>query len=103
MQVGITFKNKRVYYMNIIRVIGPTIIRHIPATCDDPVLCTAMRNFSNVFFISGLEVTWSLIRQHQQEEDGKKVILKIHALEKIEEESDDEEDQEQEDDCNGEK
>ena len=60
-------------------------------TCDDPVFRAAMRNFSDVSFIFGLEVTWSLIQQRQQEEDEKKAILEMQALEKIQEESGDEE------------
>jgi hypothetical protein len=37
------------------------------------------------------QVTWSLIQQRQQEEDEKKAILEMQALEKIQVESGDEE------------
>lgn len=51
-------------------------------TVDDPVFRVAMKGFDTVSFVFGLEVTWSLIQQRQQEEDER---LAMEALENAEE------------------
>lgn len=57
-----------------------------PDTVDDPVFRAAMRGSDSVSFIFGLEVTWSLIQQRQQEEEEKQAMLELEELQKIEEE-----------------
>ena len=44
---------------------------HSSDTVDDPVFRAAMRGYDSVSFVFGLEVTWSLIQQRQQEEEEK--------------------------------
>lgn len=57
---------------------------HTTDTVDDPIFRAALRGTDAVSFVFGLEVTWSLIQQRQQDEDDKK------ALEVIEEAGEDE-------------
>lgn len=63
-------------------------------TIDDPVFRAAMRGFESVSFIFGLEVTWSLIQQKNQEEDEKQAMLELQAIQElnVEEEDDEAED-----------
>lgn len=58
---------------------------HSTDTVDDPVFRAAMRDCNLVSFIFGLEVTWSLIQQRQQEEAEKKALMEIGALQNIDE------------------
>ena len=51
---------------------------HSTDTVDDPVFRAAMRGYDAVSFVFGLEVTWSLIQQRQQEEEER---LAMEALE----------------------
>lgn len=44
---------------------------HTTDTVDDPVFRAAMRGMDSVSFVFGLEVTWSLIQQRQQEEEDR--------------------------------
>mmetsp|Transcript_9495 Transcript_9495/g.13456 ORF Transcript_9495/g.13456 Transcript_9495/m.13456 type:complete len:1151 (+) Transcript_9495:176-3628(+) len=56
-------------------------------TVDDPVFRAAMRGYDNVSFVFGLEVTWSLIQQRQQDEEEKQAMLELENIQKIEEET----------------
>jgi len=49
-------------------------------TCDDPVFRTAMNGYDNVSFVFGLEVTWSLIQQRQQEEEEKIAMEELQRI-----------------------
>ena len=60
---------------------------HSSDTVDDPVFRAAMRGYDSVSFVFGLEVTWSLIQQRQQEEEEKQAMLEIERLEKLPEET----------------
>ena len=60
-------------------------------TLDDPVFRAAMRGFDSVSFVFGLEVTWSLIQQKNQEEDEKQAMLELQAIQEMNEEEDDDE------------
>jgi len=53
---------------------------HSSDTVDDPVFRAAMRGFDAVSFVFGLEVTWSLIQQRQQEEDEKRTMKELEAM-----------------------
>ena len=57
---------------------------HGSDTVDDPVFRAAMRGYDSVSFVFGLEVTWSLIQQRQQEEDEKKAMLELECIEELE-------------------
>jgi Bromodomain len=63
-------------------------------TVDDPVFRAAMRGTDAVSFVFGLEVTWSLIQQRQQDEEER---LALEALDCIQEVDENEEDNEEED------
>jgi Bromodomain len=56
-------------------------------TVDDPVFRAAMRGYDSVSFVFGLEVTWSLIQERQQEEEER---VAMEALQCIKEEGDEE-------------
>jgi len=58
-------------------------------TVDDPVFRAAMRGCDAVSFMFGLEVTWSLIQQRQQEEEER---LAMEELENMHDEQEREED-----------
>ena len=47
---------------------------HSTDTVDDPVFRAAMRGCDAVSFVFGLEVTWSLIQQRQQEEEERQAM-----------------------------
>ena len=64
------------------------------STVDDPIFRAAMKGNDTVSFVFGLEVTWSLIQQRQQEEEER---LAMEALQSIRE-SDNEDEDEDEDD-----
>lgn len=49
-------------------------------TCDDPVFRTAMNGYDHVSFVFGLEVTWSLIQQRQQEEEEKIAMEELQRI-----------------------
>ena len=59
---------------------------HSTDTVDDPVFRAAMRGFDAVSFVFGLEVTWSLIQQRQQEEEEKQALLELEAAQEFENE-----------------
>ena len=42
---------------------------HSADTVDDPIFRAAMRGYDTVSFVFGLEVTWSLIQQREQEDE----------------------------------
>jgi len=64
---------------------------HSAGTVDDPVFRAAMRGLDSVSFVFGLEVTWSLIQQRQQEEEER---IAMQELDKMQvEELDDDADQ----------
>lgn len=70
---------------------------------SDPVFRAAMRGYDQVSFVFGLEVTWSLIQQRQQEEEEKQAMLELDNVTEIEtafdtSESQDENEQEHQDD-----
>ena len=50
---------------------------HSADTVDDPIFRAAMRGYDTVSFVFGLEVTWSLIQQRQQEEEERQVMLEF--------------------------
>lgn len=60
-------------------------------TVDDPVFRAAMRDCDLVSFVFGLEVTWSLIQQRQQEEAERKALMEISVLENVDEKARDDE------------
>ena len=60
---------------------------HASDTVDDPVFRAAMRGYDTVSFVFGLEVTWSLIQQRQQEEEEKQAMLELERIQRIEEET----------------
>ena len=64
---------------------------HSVDTVDDPVFRAAMRGYDSVSFVFGLEVTWSLIQQRQQEEEERAAMLELERLENMEEDNEDEE------------
>jgi hypothetical protein len=49
-------------------------------TCDDPVFRAAMKGYDQVSFVFGLEVTWSLIQQRQQEEEEKVAMEELQRI-----------------------
>jgi hypothetical protein len=65
-------------------------------TVDDPVFRAAMRGYDTVSFVFGLEVTWSLIQQRQQEEEERQAMMELQAIQEMdgEEEDDDAKDSE---------
>ena len=52
-------------------------------TVDDPVFRAAMRGYDAVSFVFGLEVTWSLIQERQQEEEEKQALLELEAMQEM--------------------
>ncbi len=56
---------------------------HTTDTVDDPVFRAAMRGFDNVSFVFGLEVTWSLIQQRQQEEEERQALLELETVQEF--------------------
>jgi len=50
---------------------------HTTDTVDDPVFRAAMRGCDAVSFVFGLEVTWSLIQQRQQEEEERLALQEL--------------------------
>jgi hypothetical protein len=66
---------------------------HTTDTVDDPVFRAAMRGSDAVSFVFGLEVTWSLIQQRQQEEEERQAMEELEGMEelpKAKEDADDE-------------
>ncbi len=61
---------------------------HTSDTVDDPVFRAAMRGFDTVSFVFGLEVTWSLIQQRQQEEEEKQAMQELECMQEIVEDED---------------
>jgi hypothetical protein len=53
---------------------------HTADTVDDPVFRAAMRGCDAVSFVFGLEVTWSLIQQRQQEEEERIALQELNCL-----------------------
>lgn len=53
---------------------------HTTDTVDDPVFRAAMRGTDSVSFVFGLEVTWSLIQQRQQDEEDKRAMEAIQEV-----------------------
>lgn len=53
---------------------------HTTDTVDDPIFRAAMRGCDSVSFVFGLEVTWSLIQQRQQEEEDRKAMEAIEEV-----------------------
>jgi hypothetical protein len=69
---------------------------HKTDTVDDPVFRAAMRGYDSVSFIFGLEVTWSLIQQRDQDEIDRKAMLELESMEelqRIQEEVEDDDDE----------
>lgn len=73
---------------------------HTTDTVDDPIFRAAMHGYDAVSFVFGLEVTWSLIQERQQEEEERKAMEELEKIDELEEafaavkkeeESDDEE------------
>jgi hypothetical protein len=80
---------------------------HTTDTVDDPVFRAAMHGYDAVSFVFGLEVTWSLIQERQQEEEDRKAMEELEKIDELEEafaaakkeeESDDEGEAEESDD-----
>lgn len=74
---------------------------HRTDTVDDPVFRAAMRGCDSVSFVFGLEVTWSLIQQRQQEEDDMRAMKELESMEelqRIQEEAEDNENDDENDD-----
>lgn len=58
-------------------------------TVDDPIFRAAMRGFDSVSFVFGLEVTWSLIQQRQQEEEERQAAEELQRLEELQKQLED--------------
>jgi hypothetical protein len=56
---------------------------HTTDTVDDPVFRAAMRGCDSVSFVFGLEVTWSLIQQRQQEEEERKALKELECIQEL--------------------
>ncbi|CAJ1957218.1 unnamed protein product [Cylindrotheca closterium] len=67
---------------------------HSADTVDDPVFRAAMRGSDAVSFVFGLEVTWSLIQQRQQEEEERQAMQELEAAEALQEDDENEDDEE---------
>lgn len=65
---------------------------HRTDTVDDPVFRAAMRGCDAVSFVFGLEVTWSLIQQRQQEEEEAKAMRELNCIQELEDDDDDDDD-----------
>ena len=61
---------------------------HSTNTVDDPIFRAAMRGYDAVSFVFGLEVTWSLIQQRQQDEEERQAILELERMKEMNEEFD---------------
>lgn len=57
-------------------------------TVDDPVFRAAMRGTDAVSFVFGLEVTWSLIQQRQQEEEERQALQELEGMEELQDDED---------------
>ncbi len=64
---------------------------HTTDTVDDPIFRAAMRGCDAVSFIFGLEVTWSLIQERQQEEEERRAMEELGAVQELNESDDDDE------------
>ena len=71
---------------------------HNTDTVDDPVFRAAMRGTDAVSFVFGLEVTWSLIQQRQQEEEERQAMQELEGIEELQKEEESDGDEESEDD-----
>ena len=58
---------------------------HSTDTVDDPIFRAAMRGYDTVSFVFGLEVTWSLIQQRQQDEEEKQAMLELESMKEMNE------------------
>ena len=58
---------------------------HITDTVDDPIFRAAMRGYDTVSFVFGLEVTWSLIQQRQQDEEERQAMLELESMKEMNE------------------
>jgi hypothetical protein len=61
---------------------------HSTDTVDDPIFRAAMRGYDAVSFVFGLEVTWSLIQQRQQDEEERQAMLELESMKEMNEELD---------------
>jgi hypothetical protein len=52
-------------------------------TVDDPIFRAAMRGTDAVSFVFGLEVTWSLIQERQQEEEARLAMDELNQVEEL--------------------
>lgn len=69
---------------------------------SDPIFRAAMRGYDQVSFVFGLEVTWSLIQQRQQEEEERQAMLELEKMDEIEAAfNDDTEEANQQDESDG--
>ena len=78
---------------------------HSTDTVDDPVFRAAMRGYDTVSFVFGLEVTWSLIQQRQQEDEERQAMLELENMQEMQEALEENEtvkDEEDEEDAPGE-
>jgi hypothetical protein len=74
---------------------------HTTDTVDDPVFRAAMRGCDAVSFVFGLEVTWSLIQQRQQEEEELVALQELNCVQEGDDEGDkDGDEDEREGNCN---
>ncbi len=58
---------------------------HSTDTVDDPIFRAAMRGYDTVSFVFGLEVTWSLIQQRQQDEEERQAMLELESMKEMNE------------------
>ncbi len=58
---------------------------HTTDTVDDPIFRAAMHGYDAVSFVFGLEVTWSLIQERQQEEEERKAMEELEKIDELEE------------------
>lgn len=64
---------------------------HTTDTVDDPIFRAAMRGCDAVSFVFGLEVTWSLIQERQQEEEERQALEELGAVQELNESDDEDE------------
>ena len=58
---------------------------HSTDTVDDPIFRAAMRGYDQVSFVFGLEVTWSIIQQRQQDEEERQAMLEFESMKEMNE------------------
>jgi hypothetical protein len=58
---------------------------HSTDTVDDPIFRAAMHGYDAVSFVFGLEVTWSLIQERQQEDEERRAMEELEKIDELDE------------------